>query len=94
MLDRFQTALAHAPLLRQSKHALADNIALNLAGAARDGVLARAEHSLDPYVGGVLAAVDRSPGAEQLTRERRNSDLQLAGEELRQRRFGNPLRCP
>src|SRR3984893_534717 len=64
----FASDMVGSSALRQAEHALADDVALDLAGAAGDRVLARAEHPVKPArgVGDRLGhAVDHSVGAEQ-----------------------------
>src|SRR5271166_5643845 len=77
--------------LGQPEHALADDVALDLAGPAGDRVLPRAEHPVEPArgVGDRLGrSVDHRVGAEQGRGEVRDAHPQLGAEELEDRAFG------
>src|SRR3984893_15408304 len=77
--------------LRQPEHALANDVALDLAGAAGDRVLGRAQHPVEPArgVGPRLGgAVDHRVGAEQRRREVGDAHPELGTEELEDRALG------
>src|SRR5271166_2318045 len=77
--------------LWQTEHALADDVALDLAGPTGDRVLPRAEHSVKPArrVGNRLGrGVDHRVGAEQGRGEVGDADAQLRAKELQDRAFG------
>src|SRR5262245_60866323 len=81
-----------ASILRQAEHALADDVALDLAGATRDGVLSRAHHAIVPArrVGDVVARpVDEDAGPEEIPREVGDADPQLGAEQLENRALGS-----
>src|SRR6266404_4387046 len=72
-------------VLWQAEHALADDVALDLTGAARDGVLPRAQDAVVPAraVGDLLARpVHERVRAKQLAHEVRDAHPQLRAEEL------------
>src|SRR5260370_41023807 len=80
-------------VLWQAEHALADDVALDLAGAARDGVLPRAQDAVVPAraVRDLLARpVHERVGAQQLAPEARDAHPQLRAEQLQ----GGPLGPP
>src|ERR1700719_2943665 len=81
---------ARRSALGQSQLALADDIALNLAGPPRDRVLARAEHPVEPsrrvrHVAGWIA--QERMLAQQLARKARDRDSQFRTCELHHRSF-------
>src|SRR3990170_3159192 len=72
-------------VLRQTQHALADDVALNLARAPRDGVLTRADDTIVPARGvghGRARPVDQHAGAQQLAGEVRDAHAELGAEQL------------
>src|ERR1019366_5700508 len=78
--------------LGQAERALADNVALDFAGAPGDGVLARAEHAVQPSrrigddAGGLA---DEAVGAEQFGREARDAHAEFRAEQLEHRALGS-----
>src|SRR5829696_2035453 len=76
---------------RQPQYALADDVALDLAGAAGDRVLPRAEHAVRPArrVGDQLRRrFQRRVGAEQGAGKIGDAGRQLRAEQLQDRAFG------
>src|SRR4029450_3512397 len=78
-------------VLWQTQYPLANDAALDLAGAARDGVLPRAQHAVvpAPAVRHLLARpVQERVRAEQLAREVGDAHAQLGAEELQDGALG------
>src|SRR5215472_13178114 len=76
---------------RQAQYALADDVALDLAGAAGDRVLPGAEHAVVParrIRHCFRRCIDRRVGAEQGRREIGNAQRQLRTEQFEDRAFG------
>src|SRR6202022_3815141 len=77
--------------LGQAEHTLPDDVVLNLVRAGRDGAAPGREHPMRP-----LAMIDRARGlvlelamrAQQLHRERLDSQVQIRGTQFHDRAFG------
>src|SRR5262245_61772789 len=79
-------------VLGEAEDALADDVALNLAGAARDGVLPGADDAVVPagVVGhGGAGLVDQHARAQELAREVGDAGAQLGAEELEDGALGS-----
>src|SRR5581483_2255219 len=82
--------------LRQAEHEVADDVALNLAGAGFDGIAARPQVAVRPFAvidGRVAGGGQLAVGAEHLHRHLLQALIHLAPEDFLNRAFGAGHAC-